>query len=471
MVAGRGTRPFSLDAKLDHLDSYLPPGRKIVEMRLLAVERDHRHTSICCRLIGQIARIFMEQGFDLAVISGSVLQLRLYKHFGFVPFGPIVGATEAQFQPMFMTLTTFQLNARALSRQNAVEGFTRGNYLPGPVEVQGEVRKAFELPAISHRSEEFMLAFRAAKRLLCELTSARRVEILPGSGTLANDAVCAQLSLLGQPGLILSNGEFGERLFDHAVSQNLDFEPLQAGWGDAFEYEELRRRLEQRPSLAWIWGVHCETSTGVLNDLDALKTVAKARCVHLCLDCISSIGAVPVNLNGVYLASCVSGKAIASYSGLSMVFYNHEINSSGKQLPRYLDLGYYAEQRGVPFTYSSNLVFGLKSALAHTCWQDKYQRIADTSVCVRKHLTQVGVTIVASDSNASPAVVTIALPHNLSSKMIGRNLMRAGYLLSYNSEYLLKRNWIQICIMGEWSLDNLEKLLAVFEELYARRSE
>src|SRR5689334_21188272 len=42
MLAVRGQRPFSLDHKLEHLDTFLPPGRTICEIRLLAVEKKFR---------------------------------------------------------------------------------------------------------------------------------------------------------------------------------------------------------------------------------------------------------------------------------------------------------------------------------------------------------------------------------------------------------------------------------------------
>src|SRR6267143_3042876 len=42
MLAVRGDRPFSLDRKLTNLDSHLPPGRKICEIRLLAIEKKFR---------------------------------------------------------------------------------------------------------------------------------------------------------------------------------------------------------------------------------------------------------------------------------------------------------------------------------------------------------------------------------------------------------------------------------------------
>ena len=39
MIAIRSKRPFSLDEKLDELDSFLPPARSICEIRLLAVKK------------------------------------------------------------------------------------------------------------------------------------------------------------------------------------------------------------------------------------------------------------------------------------------------------------------------------------------------------------------------------------------------------------------------------------------------
>ena len=90
------------------------------------------------------------------------------------------------------------------------------NFLPGPVTVRREVRRAFEQAPESHRADAFTRDFQAAKQVLCELVHARYVELFLGSGTLANDVVAGQLLLEGKPGLVLTNGEFGERLVDHA---------------------------------------------------------------------------------------------------------------------------------------------------------------------------------------------------------------------------------------------------------------
>ena len=93
--------------------------------------------------------------------------------------------------------------------------------------------------------------------------------------------------------------------------------------------------------------------------------------MRCCVDCISSIGAAPIDLSGVYLATGTSGKALASYAGLGMVFYNEPVAPSDR-IPRYVDIGYYAALKGVPFTLNSNLVYALRAALdcfEHGAWQ------------------------------------------------------------------------------------------------------
>ena len=452
MICGRARRPFSLDAKLGDLDRHLPAGRVPFEIRLLAVEKARRKGRVFAGLAARLADHFRDQGCDLAVISGTTRELPLYEHVGFVPFGPLVGAGEARFQPMYLELERFLRGRGALIAPPPQPA----SYLCGPVAVSARVRSAFSGSAVSHRSPRFTADFRSVKRMLCALAGARHVEVLLGSGTLANDAIAAELALRGGQGLVLSNGEFGERLVDHAVRQGLRFQVQRSRWGEALDYAALRDLRERR--VQWLWAVHCETSTGVLNDLAALKRLCAEQSVSLCMDCISSIGTLPVDLGGVTLASCVSGKGLASFPGLAMVFHDALPKAGKARPPRYLDLRYYAAQEGVPFTTSSNLVYALQAALASTDWPAKYARTAAAGADLRTKLRRLGFTVVAPESCAAPAVVTLALPE----KQIGAGarLHKAGYLVGCESGYLVERNWLQLALMGEWSDANLESLLA-----------
>ena len=103
MLSVRAKRPFSLDRKLPDLDRRLPPASSVCEIRLLAVTPSERRGPIFAGLLRELLRLCDERGHDLAIISGTVRQAKLYRHLGFRPFGPLVGTPEAPYQPMYLT--------------------------------------------------------------------------------------------------------------------------------------------------------------------------------------------------------------------------------------------------------------------------------------------------------------------------------------------------------------------------------
>jgi len=435
-IALRGQRPFSLDQKLADLDAYLPDGHRFFEIRLLSVAKEHRRGNVLPGLLAGVWEYATSAGFDGAVISGTTRQLELYTHIGFIPFGPLVGTDDAAFQPMYLTRTRFRERAREIS---SLVPATRGeivNLLTGPVTIHPDVVEAFGTRAQSHRSPAFDDDLHALKIALRKLVNAKHVEVLLGSGTLANDTVAAQLSLLGTHGLVISNGEFGERLADHATRARLDFEHLRFDWGAPFDVDEIARR-----DCDWIWMTACETSTGVLN---AIPRTTRAK---LCIDAVSAIGAVPLDFSDVWLATGASSKALASYPGLSFVFHQQPIAVSDT-LPRYLDLGLYARD-GTPFTHSSNLVRALRVAVERVDWPSRFAQTAATGAWLRGRLRENGFTIIGDGAEPAPHVITIALPPPASSDEVAEKMERAGFLIGYASPYLRERNWIQLCVMGD----------------------
>jgi aspartate aminotransferase-like enzyme len=338
------------------------------------------------------------------------------------------------------------------------------NFLPGPVAIHDAVRRALARPPVSHRGAGFMVEVAALRSDLCRMTQAPHVEILLGSGTLANEAVAAQLSLLPGRGVVLVNGEFGARLAGQARRWRLGFSELAAGWGEPLPLAELRRTLEADPEIRWVWAVHCETSTGVLNDLAGLKAITAERGGTLCLDGISSIGNVPVDLSGVHLATGVSGKGLASFPGLALVFHAHAIEPV-PHLPHYLDLGSYAHSDSVPFTTSTNLVSALSASLARFARRDGFTARRRLAAWLRPRLEKLGFSIMAPEPIAAPMVLTLLPPPGVDALALGEALEEQGIWLSYRSGYLVERNLIQICLMGEHRRWEAEELLGVLTGL------
>lgn len=453
MIALRDQRPLSLDEKLDNIESYLPPFKSILEYRLLAVKKGSRNTAIFTGIMKKSFDMAIQGGYDIAVISGTTRQARLYKHLGFKPFGPLVGKQDALYQPMYIDVG----GAIELKKQSQILQPRKGseierllfNYLPGPVSIAEGVMEANSAEPNSHRSQQFMDHFNDLRKNLCDKVNAQRVQIMMGSGTLANDVVAAQLSVLPGRGLVLVNGEFGERLHDQAVRAGLDFDVVYAQLGETFKAEEINKAIDNNTRLEWIWTVHCETSTGVLNDIDMLRELCNQFNLKLCLDGISSIGSCDVDLKNVYLASAVSGKGIGSLPGLAMVFCRDDVVSGDRQLPRYFDLAYYEAKHGIPFTISSNAIYALNAAVTNSDWSSRFENVKHWSEELRCELEELGLSILADKQCRAPHITTIELPESISSLDIGKLLEDEGILVSYRSEYLINMNHIQVCFMGE----------------------
>ena len=459
MLALRALRPFSLDQKLAELDSLLPPHRSVCEVRLFAVRPEHRHRRFLRDLLAFAARSCIEAGHDLAIISGTTRQIEFYRHIGFEPFGPLVGTEGARYQPMYLTLERFLAHAGdSLGIERRVTPSTgSASFLPGPIRPSLAVRKAFSGPELSHRSPEFVELVRRVRGTLCKLTGAADAALLVGSGTLANDIIASFIAAQGGRGLVLANGEFGERLADHSRRAGLDFEVQHQPWGARIDEDGTLDAL-RRMHADWLWTVHCETSTGILNDLGMLKRVARKAGTKLYLDCISSIGTVETDLAGVCLASCASGKGLGAYAGLAIVLSDSLSFPQPVHVPRYLDLRLWLDSESVPFTHSSNLVAALGAALSQTDWRVHVSRVERDARWLRKELRSRELRVLAPDDAASPGVTTIDLPDAAKSIDVAVALGHAGYEVSWRSAYLVERNWIQIALMGEYERSALRAL-------------
>jgi len=306
---------------------------------------------------------------------------------------------------------------------------------------------------VSHRGADFVRRFEGVRSRLRTLTGAQHVALFQGSGTLANDAIA---SCLSGEGLILVNGEFGRRIAQQALRWQLPARILEWPWGTPWDLNQVEAQLG---SARWIWGVHLETSTGMLNDIDGLSRMARDRGVRLCLDCISSLGSVPFDLHDVWLASGVSGKSLGSYTGMAFVFAS-ELPRTAHPVPAYLDVAETIQTEGPRFTFSSPLLFALERALE---MQYDYSRLGGL---VREGLRKAGVAPLVPDSVAAPTVTTFATP---GPAFLGRCRAR-GYAVGGESDYMVARNLVQIATMGAVSPRHIEDFFAHWEAFSAKAS-
>jgi aspartate aminotransferase-like enzyme len=272
---------------------------------------------------------------------------------------------------------------------------------------------------------------------------------------------------------MLVNGEFGSRLERQAARFGLRPVVLEWPWGRAWDLEEVERTLASQPPGSWVWGVHQESSTGVLNDLPGLVQVARRHGVRVCVDCISSLGAVPIDLGGVFLGTGSSGKALGAYAGAALVFADPEVPSlvDRGRVPSYLDLAAALSTKGPCYTFPSPVLLALEAALAEYSTAEMaaaaYTRYAELGRYVRQQLRRLGLHPLAQEDCACPVLTTFAPPAGDSPLHFVERCLSWGIAIGGQSGYLAERQFVQIATMGAVTremcqslFDRLEKWLA-----------
>ncbi len=342
---------------------------------------------------------------------------------------------------------------------------TRANFSTGPVALSASVQRALSSTTISHRSPAFVEMLSETKHHLRDLVNAKHVALTCGSGTLANEMIAQQLGLLNERGLVLSNGEFGARLANAAIRAGLKFDTLDAAWGDPIELPTVANKLDAG-NYGWLWCVATETSTGSRFDIDALQALAKRRGVRLCVDCMSAIGVTPLDLRNVHLASASSGKGLASVAGLAIVFVQSP-PSSHDDVPATLDLALHLRDDAVPFTLPSNLLAPLHASLQELSLlrAARYTEIAEDTALLRRELSRNQLAPLVTGVHAASGIITIPLPSAVDSTRIGQSLRYANIDIGFESEYLRRRNWIQIALMGHYPRATFKRVPALIREI------
>jgi len=484
MMSAHDSPPFSITARLPDPTVLTADGVRPLEIRLLAVEPTERSSLVLSGLVWTLYQDAQSRGHTHFVISGVTEQLGLYEHLGFVPLGPPVGTGRAAFVPMWLPMDRVEhtmgramhLWKKRLDRAAPTPSAELRPYvppaddpvclLPGPVAIAPAVTAAFHEPLVYHRSDEFLPLFEGMRARLSGLVGGKPVAVFVGSGTLANDAIAATLAAgpHADRGLMLVAGEFGARLARQAKRSGLSPRVLNWDWGRPWDLNEIDDALKSLTG-GWVWGAHHETSTGVQNDLAGLVAVAARRGVRVCVDCVSSLGAVPVDLTGVYLGSASSGKAVGSYAGLSFVFADPAslADLDADRIPTYLDVPATLATVGARFTVVSPLVRAMDVALTPfdtpASRAERFRAVAELGGYVRRRLVDAGLKPFAAAEVANPSLVTFAPPPGSSAAEFVATCRKWGYQIAGQSGYLAERGLVQLAVMGAVTREQVEPLL------------
>lgn len=295
--------------------------------------------------------------------------------------------------------------------------------IPGPTPLPPEVLASLGRPMISHRGDDFhrlLLSIEGRVQEILGLTG--EVMALTASGTGGLEAAVANTVQPGDRVLSVSIGHFGERFAEIAERFGATVDYLRSPVGSPADPSALAQQVAREPYDVVLL-THCETSTGVLNDVPALSRALGSGDDRplLLLDGVSSLGAVPLGLSqaDVDIAITASQKAWMTPPGLSLLSVSprawERIESC--RSPRcYLDLALarrYAKRGETPWTPALTLLYGLDAALDLILAEGpatvaaRHVRLACR---IRAGLRDLGFTTLADEIHASPTVTAALLP-------------------------------------------------------------
>jgi 2-aminoethylphosphonate-pyruvate transaminase len=248
-------------------------------------------------------------------------------------------------------------------------------FTPGPLTTSRTVRQAM-LRDLGSRDPEFIEVVRDVRRRLLEVAGVSQQagwEAVPvqGSGTFGLEAVVG--SALPRDGklLVVVNGAYGRRLVQMARALRIEVVALEGPEDRAPEAEALERALAGDGAVTHVAAVHCETTSGIVNPVEALGLVAARHGRPLLLDGMSSFGALPLDLEaaGVHFLVSSANKCIEGVPGFSFVLARRESLQRAEGQARSLSLDLFAQWRGLEadgqfrFTPPTHALLAFRQAL------------------------------------------------------------------------------------------------------------
>lgn len=349
-------------------------------------------------------------------------------------------------------------------------------FLPGPSYVLENVRLAMAQYPIGHRGADFKAIYqRIAQRLPLVFRTSRPVLIATGSGSIMWDM--AAVGLVEGEVLNLVNGAFSDRFHTVCKAWGKKADKLEAPLGHIVDPEQVRAALRAKKYQA-VTFAHNETSTGVLNPLEALVKVVREESDALVLvDAVSSMAGARIETDqlGIDFLFTASQKALALPPGLAMVTLSERGQAQlEKTGPRgyYIDLLRYAKKQETLETVTTPAIpqywaldAQLEVILAEGM-EARWQRHLDLRAQTAAWAESRGFTYASEAAGASPTVSTLRPPAGVDAPQLVQKLRAEGFVVGGGYQEW-KATTLRIGHMGEVRPKDLEQLFATIDRLIA----
>jgi alanine-glyoxylate transaminase / serine-glyoxylate transaminase / serine-pyruvate transaminase len=360
--------------------------------------------------------------------------------------------------------------------------------IPGPVDVEDAVLDALAAPVQPHYGDDWVSIHNETIDLLKQVFMTRgRVFMLPGSGSLAADAVIHSMFRPGDKIALGINGFFGIRWREIIEANGLTPVVVESSLEQPLDPAAFDRLLTEDPSIAGIAAVHLETSTALLNPIREIAQVARKHNKLFVVDAVSGLAGAEFRMDEWGVDATVSGsqKGLGGVAGLGLVGLNDRawaaVESTASARSWYLDLRrwqWYVDNWGewhpFPVTMPCSVILALRAALQSLVAEgldNRLRRCEALAKRLRTGLEEIGMKLFIPETLMSPVLTAAYCPPGTTSDEVTRYVLEQHQIKITTGFGAVKDRVVRIGHMGavvtEADIDHLLNALRSFSNEYA----
>jgi serine---pyruvate transaminase len=348
----------------------------------------------------------------------------------------------------------------------------------GPTPVPPAVSQAMAAPMLYHRAPGFVEVYeRVLGKLPSVFQTANDVLTFAASGSGAMDSAAANLIRPGTKVLVAAAGKFGERWIELAEAYEGELVKYEPGWGERLDPAEYDRLLTENDGIEVVFATLSETSTGIVNDIQAIAEVTNKHGVILAVDAVSGLGAAELKQDewGVDVVVAGSQKALMIPPGLGFASVSQraldfvEARPGGRYYFDWVKTAKSQRKSNSPFTPAVSLFQALDVALdliAEEGLDNVFARHALLARATRAGAAALGLELFGDPDERSTVVTAINLPEDIDGGKVPGGLRKLGITANGGQDHL-KGKILRIAHCGYFgafdiltSLSGLEMVLA-----------
>ena len=297
---------------------------------------------------------------------------------------------------------------------------------PGPSGANQRVLRAMTAPLLGHLDPEFLRIMDECRSMLRQVLRTENQVTLatPGTGTSGMEAAVMNLVEPGDRVVVGVCGYFGERIAQMAERAGGDVRRVNAAWGSPVDPGAIAEAVREAGNVKLVGMVHAETSTGVMTPVEPISHVAHEADALMLVDCVTSLGGVPVEADLWGADAVYSGtqKCLSAPPGVAPLTLSDAAWSAvrSREVPSntwYLDLSlleaYWDERRAYHHTAPISMVYALHQALALVLEEGleaRWARHERNGRALQAGLEAMGLVLHADEGYRLPVLTTVRIP-------------------------------------------------------------